>query len=53
VTNDTFQNHVREGEITQDWFDAHVVSYLWIASTNRLMLNLPHDANLPHLQGGV
>ena len=30
VTNDNYMDHIREGEITQDWFDRHVVSYLWL-----------------------
>ena len=54
VTNDNFRDHIHEGDITQEWFDQYVVSYMWLGGSNRLFLNLPHDvaANLPHLQDG-
>lgn len=51
MTNDNFQDHILEGSITQEWFDAHVVSYLWIAGSNQLMLNFSDPDRWPHLQG--
>ena len=52
VTNDNFADHIDDGDITREWFNKHVVSYLWIGNTNRLMLNLPHTVDMPGLQGG-
>ena len=43
------QDHIREQRISKEWFDAHVVSYLWLGQRNQLMLNLPHTADYPHL----
>ena len=53
VTKDMFRDHIRDGDITQEWFDQHVVSYMWLNS-ERFFINLPHDlaARMPHLQDG-
>ena len=49
LTNDNFIDHIKAGLITQSWFDAHVLSYMWVGRTNTLLVNPPHSraADLP------
>ena len=47
--NDNFDDHIRDGVITREFFRQHVVSYQWIGRKNELLLNLPYGVRLPHL----
>ena len=39
LTNDTFQDHCREERVDRQWVDRHVVSYMWLGRTNKLIFN--------------
>ena len=49
LTNDNYRDHIQSGDITQAWFDAHVLSYMWVGRTNNLLINNQQNISLPEL----
>jgi len=49
VTNDNWDDHKRNGKITQRWFAEHVIPFSWIGRTNKLLLTPPDGIDLPGL----
>ena len=41
VTN--FRDHIKQGKITDEWFQQHVVGYMWLGRGGALQF-MPHPA---------
>lgn len=55
VTNDNFKDHIKEGKITDEWFEQHVVGYMWLGHGGELQI-MPHEklkVLLPGLDSGM